>query len=63
MLRMTLYGLHLGPPANCSEGVAGMDPFSQKLRLCEAVVQRDNVYRDIGDGVLLLALPVRADRE
>ena len=40
-----------------------MDPFSQKFRLCEAVVQRDNVYRDIGDGVLLLALPVRADRE
>ena len=40
-----------------------MDPFSQELRLREADVQRDNVYRDIGDSVLLLALPVRADWE
>ena len=40
-----------------------MDTFSQETRLREAVVQRDNVYRDIGDGALLLALPVPTDRE
>ena len=44
---MTLFG-YIRTSRHLQEGVAGMDPFSQELRLREAGVQRDNVYRDIG---------------
>ena len=44
---MTLFR-YMRTSRNRQEGVAGMDPSSQELRLREAGVQRDNVYRDIG---------------
>ena len=44
---MTLFG-YIQTSRHLQEGVAGMDPFSQELRLRESGVQRDNVYRDIG---------------
>ena len=39
---MTLFG-YIRTSRHLQEGVAGMDPFSQELRLREAGVQRDNV--------------------
>ena len=44
---MPLFG-YIRTSRHLQEGVAGMDPFSQELRLREAGVQRDDVYRDIG---------------
>ena len=37
-----------GTSRHLQDGVAGMDPFSQELRLRESDVQREHVYRDIG---------------
>ena len=44
---MTRFG-YIRTSRHLQEGVAGMDPFSQELRLRESGVWRDNVYRDIG---------------
>ena len=44
---MTLFG-YIRTSRHLQEGVAGMDPFSQELRLRESGVQRDHVHRDIG---------------
>ena len=44
---MTRFG-YIRTSRHLQEGVAGMDPFSQELRLRESGVQRDYVYRDIG---------------
>ena len=44
---MTLFG-QIRTSRHLQEGVAGMDPFGQELRLREVGVQRDNVYRNIG---------------
>ena len=44
---MTRFG-YIRTSRHLQEGVAGMDPFSQELRLRESGVQRDHVHRDIG---------------
>ena len=44
---MTLFG-YIRISRHLQEGVAGMDPFSQELRLREAGVQRDHIVRDVG---------------
>ena len=44
---MTRFG-YIRISRHLQEGVAGMDPFSQELRLRESGVRRDHVHRDIG---------------
>ena len=44
---MTLFG-YIRTSRHLQEGVAGMDPFSQELRLRESGVRREHVHRDIG---------------
>ena len=44
---MTRFG-YIRTSRHLQEGVAGMDPFSQELRLRESGVRRDHVYRDSG---------------
>ena len=44
---MTLYG-YIRTSRQLQEGVPGMDPFTQDLRLREAGVQRDCIFKDVG---------------
>ena len=44
---MRLFG-YIRTSRQLQEGVAGMDPFSQEIRLREAGVQRDHIVRDVG---------------
>ena len=44
---MTLFG-YIRTSRGPQKSVAGMNPSSQEIRLCESGIHRDNVHRHIG---------------